>query len=156
MPVTAPSVGYAQVAAAGTPDAVAELVVDPRPTRRQGHGRALLDAALAEGARSVWAHGMLPAADALRPRGGLELTRSLHLMRDRSPTPTPRTRAAGGFSVRAFEPGRDDEAWVRLNAAPSPGIPEQGRLTVADLARADGAAVVRRRRLPPRRRGRHR
>ena len=50
---TAPLVGYAQVAAAGTPDAVAELVVDPAH-RRAGHGRALLHAALAEGARSVW------------------------------------------------------------------------------------------------------
>ena len=57
-------VGYAQVAAAGTTDAVAELVVDP-PHRRRGHGRALLDPVLDEGARSVWAHGMLPAADAL-------------------------------------------------------------------------------------------
>ena len=35
-------VGYAQVAQAGGPDAVAELVVDPR-RRRRGHGRALLD-----------------------------------------------------------------------------------------------------------------
>ena len=51
-------VGYAQVSGAGTSDAVAELVVDP-PQRRRGHGRALLDAALAEGAHSVWAHGML-------------------------------------------------------------------------------------------------
>ena len=36
-----------------------------RRPRRRGHGRTLLDAALAEGTRSVWAHGMLPAADAL-------------------------------------------------------------------------------------------
>ena len=62
MPTTARVVGYAQVAAAVSPDAVAELVVDPAH-RRRGHGRALLDAALGEGARSVWAHGMLPAAD---------------------------------------------------------------------------------------------
>ena len=126
-------VGYGQVAGAGTPDAVAELVVDP-PHRRRGHGRALLDAALAEGARSVWAHGMLPAAAGLAAAAGLELTRSLYLMR------RPLTDADAvdpilpqGFSVRAFEPERDDETWVRVNAAAFARHPEQGRLTVADL-----------------------
>ncbi len=126
-------VGYAQVAAAGTTDSVAELVVDPA-ARRQGHGRALLDAALAEGTPSVWAHGMLPPAEALARSAGLELTRSLYLMK------RPLTYADAtdpelpeGFSVRPFEPGRDDEAWVQLNAAAFARHPEQGRLTVADL-----------------------
>jgi mycothiol synthase len=125
--------GYAQVAGAGTPDAVAELVVDPAH-RRRGHGRALLDEALAQGALSVWAHGMLPAADALARAAGLEMTRSLHLMRrslseeDSSDPVLPE-----GFSVRAFVPGEDDETWVRLNAAAFARHPEQGRLTVADL-----------------------
>ena len=126
-------VGYAQVAEAGTPDAVAELVVDP-PSRRLGHGRALLDAALAEGARSVWAHGMLPAADALARAAGLEMTRSLHLMkRPLTAADAVDPQLPPGFSVRAFAPGRDDETWVRLNAAAFARHPEQGRLTVADL-----------------------
>ncbi|HYN66216.1 MAG TPA: mycothiol synthase [Ornithinibacter sp.] len=126
-------VGYAQVAEAGTPDAVAELVVDPAH-RRRGHGRALLDAALAQGARSVWAHGMLAAADALARAAGLEKTRSLHLMRrpltaaDASDLVLPE-----GFSVRSFLPGQDDDTWVRLNAAAFARHPEQGRLTVGDL-----------------------
>jgi len=126
-------VGYAQVAEAGTADAVAELVVDP-PSRRLGHGRALLDAALAEGARSVWAHGMLPAADALARAAGLEMTRSLHLMkRPLTAADAVDPQLPPGFSVRAFAPGRDDETWVRLNAAAFARHPEQGRLTVADL-----------------------
>jgi mycothiol synthase len=126
-------VGYAQVAAAGTPDAVAELVVDPR-ARRTGHGRALLDAALSEGARNVWAHGMLPAAGALARAAGLVLTRSLHLMR-RPLSDADAVEAAlpQGFSVRSFVPGHDDEAWVALNAAAFARHREQGRLTVADL-----------------------
>lgn len=126
-------VGYAQVAAARTPDAVAELVVDP-DHRRVGHGRALLDAALAEGARSVWSHGLLPAAEALASSAGLSLTRSLHRM-TRPLTEADRTDPVlpQGFSVRAFEPGRDDETWVALNAAAFASHPEQGRLTVADL-----------------------
>ncbi len=126
-------VGYGQVAAAGGPDAVAELVVDP-DHRRRGHGRALLDAALGEGARSVWSHGLLPAAAALAAAAGLELTRSLYRMtrpltdEDRADPVLPE-----GFSVRSFERGRDDEAWVALNAAAFATHPEQGRLTVADL-----------------------
>ncbi len=126
-------VGYAQVAGAGTPDAAAELVVDPAH-RRHGHGRALLDAVLAEGACSVWAHGMLPAAQELARAAGLELTRSLFRMRrplteaDAADPPLP-----PGFSVRAFRPGQDDEVWVRLNAAAFARHPEQGSLTLADL-----------------------
>ncbi len=126
-------VGYAQVASAGSPDAVAELVVDPA-ARRQGHGRALLDAVLEEGARSVWAHGDLPPARALATAAGLERTRSLHLMTrplDADDAGDPALPA--GYTVRAFEPGRDDEDWVRLNAAAFASHPEQGRLTVADL-----------------------
>jgi mycothiol synthase len=126
-------VGYGQVAAAGTPDAVAELVVDPAH-RRQGHGRALLDAALAEGARSVWAHGMLPAADALARSAGLQMTRSLYLMtRPLTDADAVDPQLPPGFSVRAFEPDHDYDTWVRLNAAAFAGHPEQGRLTVADL-----------------------
>lgn len=126
-------VGYAQVAQAGTPDAVAELVVDPAH-RRRGNGRALLDAVLAEGAQSVWAHGMLPAAGALARAAGLVVTRELFVMT------RPLTAAdevdpvlPQGFSVRSFEPGQDDEAWVALNAAAFASHPEQGRLTVDDL-----------------------
>jgi mycothiol synthase len=126
-------VGYAQVASAGTPDAVAELVVDPA-ARRLGHGRALLDAALAEGVRSVWAHGDLDAARELAASAGLVRTRELFLMH------RALTAADGadpvlpeGYSVRSFEPGRDDEDWVRLNAAAFAQHPEQGRLTIEDL-----------------------
>ncbi|GAA4411176.1 mycothiol synthase [Fodinibacter luteus] len=126
-------VGYAQVAGAGTADAVAELVVEPTQ-RRRGHGRALLEAALSEGARSVWAHGMLPAAQALARAAGLVLTRSLHRMTRRlGPADAVDPALPEGFSVRPFMPGTDDETWVRLNAAAFADHPEQGRLTVADL-----------------------
>ena len=125
--------GYAQVASAGTADAVAELVVDP-DVRREGHGRALLDAALANGARSVWAHGDLEAARALAVSAGLERTRSLHLM-SRRLTDADATDPAlpDGYTVRAFRAGQDDEHWVRLNAAAFADHPEQGRVGVAGL-----------------------
>lgn len=126
-------VGYAQVAQAGGPDAVAELVVDPRH-RRRGHGRALLDEVVALGARSVWAHGMLPAATALAAAAGLVVTRELYVMgRPLTAEDAVDPALPQGFSVRPFEPGVDDEHWVALNAAAFASHPEQGRLTLADL-----------------------
>jgi len=126
-------VAYAQVAQVGTPDAVAELVVEPAH-RRRGNGRALLDAVLDEGARSVWAHGMLPAADALARAAGLVVTRELYVMgRPLSAADEVDPTLPQGFSVRAFVPGQDDERWVALNAAAFASHPEQGRLTVDDL-----------------------
>ncbi|MGG5260275.1 mycothiol synthase [Phycicoccus avicenniae] len=126
-------VGYAQVAAAGSSDAVAELVVDPA-ARRVGHGRALLSAALDEGARSVWSHGDLKAARGLAASAGLERTRELFRMeRPLSSADATDPVLPEGYSVRAFEPGRDDEDWVRLNAAAFASHPEQGRITTSDL-----------------------
>ncbi|NHA66629.1 mycothiol synthase [Phycicoccus flavus] len=126
-------VGYGQVSSAGTADAVAELVVDP-PARRAGHGRALLDAALAHGTRSVWAHGDLDAAQALAAAGGLTRTRSLHRMtRPLTDADAQDPALPDGYTVRGFRPGPDDETWVRLNAAAFADHPEQGRLTLADL-----------------------
>jgi mycothiol synthase len=126
-------VGYAQVAQAGGPDAVAELVVDPRH-RRRGHGRALLDEVVAQGARSVWAHGMLPAATALAAAAGLVVTRELYVMgRPLTAEDAVDPALPQGFSVRPFQPGVDDERWVALNAAAFASHPEQGRLTLADL-----------------------
>jgi mycothiol synthase len=125
-------VGYGQVAGTGA-DASAELVVDPGH-RRSGHGRALLEGVLAAGARSVWAHGDLPAARALAAAAGMERTRSLYLMgRPLTDADAADPVLPEGYSVRAFEPGRDDEVWVRLNATAFAHHPEQGRLTVDDL-----------------------
>ena len=39
--------------------------------------------------------------------------------------------------MRTFEPGRDDEAWVRLNAAAFRDHPEQGSWTLSDLHRRE-------------------
>ncbi len=126
-------VGYGQVADAGTDDAAAEIVVDPE-NRRRGHGRALLGAVLEAGAGSVWAHGDLPAARGLATATGLEPTRSLHRMaRSLIDDDAREPDLPAGYTVRPFEPGRDDEAWVRLNAAAFASHPEQGRLTVDDL-----------------------
>ncbi|WP_404385133.1 mycothiol synthase [Knoellia locipacati] len=121
--------GYAAVDPGGS----AELVVDP-VARRQGVGRALLRAALDAGTTGVWAHGDLPAARGLAASEGLVSTRELHVMErpvrdgdDVDPV------LPEGFSVRAFESGRDEQAWLDVNRLAFASHPEQGSITLEDL-----------------------
>jgi mycothiol synthase len=136
-------VGYAQLDLGAPASASAELVVAPH-ARRRGIGSALLarlGALAAEplGHLAVWAHGDLPAARALAARAGLAVVRELWQMRlDLT------ARAAGeppgeghalpsGIQVRAFVPGRDEDAWLAVNARAFAHHPEQGRMTRSDL-----------------------
>jgi len=125
-------VGYARL-----DDGAAELVVHP-DARRQGFGAALLDLVVRQnGDRelSVWAHGDLPgSAELLASRG---FTRSRVLLQMRMPLgavdPHPRPVLPDGVHVEPFRPGRDEDAWLRVNARAFARHPEQGRMTRADL-----------------------
>ncbi len=138
-------IGYVQVDRGGD-DASAELVVHP-DHRRKGVGRMLLrtaerDATLPQfggpagwrGKRlRVWAHGNLPPAQAFAASAGYAVVRELLFWtKPLDPAPTP-AEPPPGYRVRTFVPGRDDDAWVALNARAFASHPEQGRLTVADL-----------------------
>ena len=117
-------VGYAQRA-----DDVLELAADP-------HGlEATLDAASTAGA-DVWSHGrqsrLVPA---LERRGFVPIRELFQLRRPLDaahPLPADPPLAAG-IRVREFEPGRDDDAWLAVNAAAFAEHAEQGRWTAADL-----------------------
>ncbi len=128
--------GYAQLDSADATDASAELFVAP-DARGQGVGRALVDAVLEAAPEArLWAHGQLPAAQALAASAGLTAVRELHKMArplteaDLEPTAVT---LPPGFTARAFEPGRDEQAWRATNAAAFAHHPEQGRMTLADL-----------------------
>ena len=129
-----PPTGYATVDLRGHP--VAELVVSPAH-RGHGLGRQLLDAvrdvAGASGAPPlVWAHGNLPAARALAASAGLSPRRELWQM-----TTALGERTAQALPddvvVRGFVVGRDEEAWLQVNARAFADHPEQGRMTLDDL-----------------------
>ncbi|EAP97055.1 putative acetyltransferase [Janibacter sp. HTCC2649] len=126
--------GYAAVDSGGS----AELVVDP-DARRQGVGRellhALFDSDFVPGsATGVWAHGDLPAAQALAAAEGLVSTRELHVMaRDVAPGDEVDPVLPEGFSARTFELGRDEQAWLEVNALAFATHPEQGSITLEDL-----------------------
>jgi mycothiol synthase len=122
-------VGYGQVDAGGT----AELVVDPA-RRGEGYGRALVGAAVATGARQMWAHGGHPAARHLAAALGMELVRELRQMRRPLPVEDVRADLPEGVELRTFVPGQDEDAWLALNAAAFAHHPEQGGWTRQDLA----------------------
>ncbi|MGY1801897.1 mycothiol synthase [Blastococcus sp. SYSU D00922] len=124
--------GYARL-----DDGVAELVVHPR-LRRRGFGSALLDRVLeltGPDPVSIWAHGDLPgSAELLAPRG---FTRARVLLQMRMPLAgveaDPRPELPGDVHVEPFRPGRDEGAWLRVNARAFAWHPEQGRMTRGDL-----------------------
>ena len=127
--------GYARLESDG--QAFAELVVHPA-ARGQGIGRALLTRLeLLAGERPLgfWAHGDLPGATALAERRGYARARVLlQLRRDLAGVdPDPRPALPDGVVVRPFRPGKDEAAWLRVNARAFARHPEQGSWTEEDL-----------------------
>jgi mycothiol synthase len=132
-------VGYAHVDPTDAVEgASAELLVHPAH-RRRGLGRALVRAAMtvadehSDGRLRLWAHGDHPSASALGLSLGFERSRVLFQMRRSLTEPLAESALPAGVTLRAFVPGRDDDAWVRLNARAFAAHPEQGRWTLADL-----------------------
>ena len=129
-------VGYARL-----DDGAAELVVHPS-ARRRGFGGQLLDRVLdlAENRPlSVWAHGDLPgSAELLRSRGFVRARVLLQMRRDLAGVdPDPRPALPDGVHIDAFRPGRDEDAWLRVNARAFAAHPEQGRMSRTDLDRRE-------------------
>lgn len=129
-------VGYAQWRqGADEEPPSAELVVAP-DVRRRGIGRSL--AAALPGDVRLWSHGSganASAAASFAAALGLVPVRSLHVM-GRSLRDGPAWPPASldpRYAVRSFEPGRDEDTWLELNAAAFAHHPEQGSLRRADL-----------------------
>jgi mycothiol synthase len=125
-------VGYARLDGGS-----AELVVHPE-ARRGGVGGRLLDRVVqlaGDQELSVWAHGDLPGSAELLTSRGFERARVLLQMRaglaglDTGSSPA----LPEGVQVLPFRPGRDDEAWLRVNARAFAAHPEQGSWTAEDL-----------------------
>lgn len=129
-------VGYAQLEDTDPIEApAAELVVHPSH-RGHGHGRALGAALLAASGKRlrVWAHGGHSAARHLAQVLGLTLFRELRQMRrPLTDLALPDPVLPEGVTVRTFEPGRDDAAWLAVNSASFAHHPEQGSLVQRDL-----------------------
>jgi mycothiol synthase len=117
-----------------------------RPDRRdepESVRGALLDAALAEvaarggGAVGAWLRtGGTGLAEVFVARG---LRPGRELLQLRAPLPPEAVHDASSppVPVRPFRPGRDEDAWLELNARAFAGHPEQGSWTLADLRRRE-------------------
>ncbi|OLF07924.1 mycothiol synthase [Actinophytocola xanthii] len=128
-------VGYAHLDTAGDAlgNQIVELVVHPR-RRRAGVGGSLVAEVLSvEHPLRIWSHGDHPAAVRLAARFGLARVRELHRMRLGPTGELPAPVLPDQTTVRTFEPGRDEEAVVAVNARAFDWHPEQGQLTVEEL-----------------------
>ncbi len=125
-------VGYANLLPAhGEHPATAEVVVAPAH-RRRGIGSRLVAAAVGEGAH-VWAHGDLPAAQAVAHQLGLTVARELLQLR-RPLDELPEMVVPQGITLRTYAGPADDAELLRVNNAAFSWHPEQGGWTGADIA----------------------
>jgi mycothiol synthase len=112
-----------------------ELVIHPG-YRNQGLGLALARALVAEAGGQplrVWAHGDRPAAARLAAAAGFGQVRSLWQMRRPLADEIAPPKVAEGIVIRPFEVGRDEDAWLAVNARAFAHHPEQGGWTGDDL-----------------------
>lgn len=114
-----------------------ELVVDPE-RRGAGIGTALVREVRGqvEGTVEAWGHGDHPGARRLAETYGLTAVRDLHRLRRQlrgsSDLPLP-VDLTEDLEIRPFEPGRDENGWLRVNAQAFSDHPEQGKMTLDDL-----------------------
>jgi mycothiol synthase len=138
---------YAHVARADT-DAARRwslgVVVDPGARDASARSTAI-DAAVEHvahhggGLVTCWIAAATNADTADFAACGFAMDRELYELR--APLPiAERPRVPGGVEVRAFEPGRDDDAWVAVNNRAFAGHAEQGGWTVETLHRRIGEA----------------
>lgn len=131
--------GYADLDLSHETTATMELLVHPMH-RNRGLGSRLIAAAV-ERARTAgatqlhaWAHGDHPAAIAAADRFGFTRPRVLWQMRRRLTDTEPEVETPPQVRIRAFVPGRDEEALLAVNNAAFADHPEQGKWTLRDVA----------------------
>ncbi len=131
------TVGYAHL---DTTDAVegasAELAVHPQH-RGRGNGRQLVEALIAEIGDNqrlrLWSHGAHSGAAHLARSMGFERERVLWQMRRSLYSPIDDPRWPPKITIRTFEVGQDEEAWLEVNNRAFAEHPDQGMWTLDDL-----------------------
>jgi mycothiol synthase len=130
-----PIIGYAHLDTRTPASVTAHIAVHP-DERRHGIGTAVANAVARHSigmTLNAWSHGDHPGAAALAESLGWGRVRDLWQMHLPLDTPIGQPHYPRDTEVRTFVPGRDEQAWVELNAAAFAHHPEQGRMTVDDL-----------------------
>jgi mycothiol synthase len=127
-------VGYAQLES-GTEWSAGQLLVSP-DHRRRGIGTLLLQRLITESSSPlrVWAMGDTPAARALATTAKMIRQRELLIMERGLDEEMPEPVIPAGVQIRTFVPGRDEQEWLRVNAAAFAHHPEQALIDGDDLA----------------------
>ena len=117
----------------------AEIAVSPQ-ARRRGVGTllilALIDrAAQYPGPLSLWSHGADAAAGNLAAGHGFHRVRHLLQLRRSLHAPLPPIDLPAGVALRPFDPERDAQEWLVVNARAFANLPDQGGWTAEDLQR---------------------
>jgi mycothiol synthase len=121
----------------GEPDgAVLEVAVHPSYRNQGVADRLVSELQRVRGfdGLKAWSHGNHEAAADLAARYGYVPVRELWKMRlATAASDLPDVPLPEGVTLRGFEPGRDEEAWLAVNRAAFAHHPEQGAMTRADL-----------------------
>lgn len=114
----------------------AEVAVHP-DHRRHGIGRQLVATLLTLSSRRLrlWAHGEQGGAADLARSMGFDESRVLWQMRRSLLAPLDQVRLPAGITFRPFDPARDVDDWLRMNAKAFSQLPDQAGWTQADLER---------------------
>lgn len=128
--------GFAVVVEGADGTGILEIAVHPS-YRNQGVAdrliRALQSSRGLDGLKA-WSHGNHEAAAALAARYGYGPVRELWKMRlMTAAAELPDAGLPDGVTLRAFVPGKDEEAWLAANREAFAHHPEQGSMTRADL-----------------------
>lgn len=138
-----PVLAYGHVDTSDPTTPSAELVVDP-DRRRQGIGGMLLDHVLTRWPDvRLWSHGDLQDARRLYTSRQLSVVRELWQMSrplagEWAHLPDHDVELPEGLAVRPFRVGKDEEAWLAVNARAFASHAEQGRMTLTDLEERKG------------------
>lgn len=132
-------VAYLQVRTEG-PDHVAELAASDRVQRGDLIAGTLRDIRQRVGMPiTLWVRGDDDPAGAVASQLEMRPLRTLLQLRAQlgpvaaASEQTPAPRCPPGFSLRTFQAGVDDDAWLAINAAAFVQLPDQGGWTRADL-----------------------
>jgi mycothiol synthase len=115
-------IGYGQVE-----DGSAEVAL------ADDRGAALLDAITGDIAE-IWSHGTRSPLRALLGERGFQPTRVLHQLRRPGALTLSSAEPPPDVVVTTFRVGQDEAAWLAVNAAAFAHHPEQGGVTLDDLA----------------------